>query len=84
MAMVACFATQLIYTIFFVLLSDDENAQLISNYTLMRIFRIGILAICILIVAIPEGLPLAISIAMALSISNMKRDKILIKNVEAV
>ena len=50
----------------------------------MRTIRIAIIAICILIVAIPEGLDLAISIAMALSITKMKQDKILIKNVEAV
>ena len=36
------------------------------------------------IVAIPEGLPLAISIAMALSINNLKEHEILIKNLEAV
>lgn len=83
-AAVLCFLTQLIYCLFFVCFAEEDNIQLVSNYTLMRIFRIGILALCILIVAIPEGLPLAISIAMALSISNMKRDKILIKNVEAV
>lgn len=50
----------------------------------MRLLRIGIIAICILIVAIPEGLPLAVSVAMALSITKMKNDKILIKNVESV
>ena len=35
-------------------------------------------------VAVPEGLPLAISLAMALSIKNLKDDQILIKNMEAV
>jgi P-type E1-E2 ATPase len=35
-------------------------------------------------VAIPEGLPLAVSIAMALSINSLKKDKILIKNLESV
>jgi len=50
----------------------------------MRVIRIAIIAICILIVAIPEGLPLAVSVAMALSITKMKSDNILIKNVEAV
>jgi Ca2+ transporting ATPase len=51
---------------------------------MMRTLRITIIALCILIVAIPEGLPLAVSVAMALSISKMKKDKILIKNVESV
>lgn len=43
-----------------------------------------IIAIVILIVAIPEGLPLAVSIAMALSVDNLKSDNILIKNLESV
>jgi len=37
-----------------------------------------------MIVAIPEGLPLAVSIAMALSISKLKKDEILIKNLESI
>lgn len=37
-----------------------------------------------MIVAVPEGLPLAVSIAMALSIKNLKEDEILIKNLESV
>ena len=84
LAMGACFATQLIYCLFFVLISSDEEKQLLSSYTLLRIVRIAIVAICILIVAIPEGLPLAVSVAMALSITRMKKDKILIKNIGAV
>ena len=37
-----------------------------------------------MMVAIPEGLPLAVSIAMALSINKLKSDNILIKNVESI
>ena len=58
--------------------------SLFSNDTLQEIAKIGIVAIVILMVAIPEGLPLAVSIAMALSINNLKKDKILIKNIESV
>lgn len=50
----------------------------------MKIGRVFITAVVILIVAIPEGLPLAVSIAMALSIENLKKDKILIKNLESI
>jgi P-type E1-E2 ATPase len=42
------------------------------------------LALCLLIVAIPEGMPLAISIAMAMSVDAMKDDNILIKNLDSV
>lgn len=83
-AMALIFFTQLIFTIIYILIEGDEKKTVISNYMLMRMIRIAIIAICILIVSIPEGLPLAVSVAMALSISKMKSDNILIKNVEAV
>jgi P-type E1-E2 ATPase len=57
---------------------------LFSNDTLRDAADIGITAIVLLMVAVPEGLPLAISIAMALSINKLKQDNILIKNVESI
>jgi len=57
---------------------------LFSNDTLLEFGKIAIVAVVILIVSIPEGLPLAVSIAMALSINKLKKDNILIKNLEAV
>ena len=65
-----------------ILLSAEMT--LVSNDTLLTMAKIGIIAVVILIVSIPEGLPLAVSIAMALSIKNLKDDEILIKNVESV
>jgi Ca2+ transporting ATPase len=76
------FVSLLAYNVAHVTFSPDK--KLFSNATLMDVSRIGILAICILIVAIPEGLPLAISIAMAFSISAMKKDNVLIKNIQSV
>ena len=61
-----------------------SDKHLFSNATLLETVRIAILALCLLIVAIPEGMPLAISIAMAMSVDNMKKDNILIKNIERV
>lgn len=83
-AMALIFITQLIFMVIFIFIEGDDKKSLFSNYTMMRVIRIAIIAICILIVSIPEGLPLAVSVAMALSISKMKKDNILIKNVEAV
>jgi P-type E1-E2 ATPase len=60
------------------------DKSLLSNDTLLDTVRILILALCLLIVAIPEGMPLAISIAMAMSVDAMKKDKILIKNLDRV
>jgi len=46
--------------------------------------KIAITAVVILIVSIPEGLPLAIKIAMALYVDRLKEDGILIKNLESI
>jgi len=40
--------------------------------------------VVLLIVSIPEGLPLAVSLAMALSTNSLKKDEILIKNLESI
>lgn len=57
--------------------------QLLSNETLLKILRIFTVCVTVIIVAIPEGLPLAVSIAMAFSIDVMKKDNLLVKKVEA-
>jgi magnesium-transporting ATPase (P-type) len=62
----------------------DKDSSVFSANTMMKIIHIMIIAICILIVAIPEGMPLAVSLAMALSIDKLKDDSILIKNLEAI
>jgi len=83
--MAACIISVLTHAVFavcLILFSSDKS--LISNDTLLTMAKIGIIAVVILIVSIPEGLPLAVSIAMALSIKNLKDDEILIKNVESV
>lgn len=61
-----------------------STLSVLSVSTLLSLAKIVIVAACILIVAIPEGLPLAVSIAMALSVNKLKDDNILIKNVEAI
>lgn len=65
-------ATQLLFL--FGMILFDSSLNLLSNETVLRAVKVGILAVCILIVAIPEGLPLAVSIAMALSVSKLKAD----------
>ena len=40
-------------------------------------------AVAIIIVAIPEGLPLAVSISMAFSVDTMKKDNLLVKKIGA-
>ena len=50
----------------------------------MAVLEVVIVAVVLMIVAIPEGLQLAVSIAMALSISRLKAHEILIKNLESI
>jgi Ca2+-transporting ATPase len=70
------------FLIILTLFSSEED--IFSNDTILKLAKIAIIAVVLLIVAIPEGLPLAVSIAMALSISSLKKDEILIKNIESV
>lgn len=55
-----------------------------EQHWLIELSKIFIVAVCVLVVAIPEGLPLAVSIAMALSVDRLKAHNILIKNMQAV
>ena len=62
----------------------NRNEEFFSNSSLLKLGKIAITAVVILIVSIPEGLPLAIKIAMALSVDRLKEDGILIKNLESI
>jgi len=62
----------------------EGDQSFFSNETLLDFMQTVIIGVTILIVAIPEGLPLAVSIAMALSINRLKAEEILIKNLEGV
>lgn len=73
----------MLFTIALGFFGSDDNG-LFSNQTLLKLAQTGIISVVLMMVAIPEGLPLAVSIAMALSISSLKKDEILIKNLEAI
>jgi P-type E1-E2 ATPase len=60
------------------------NQKFFENKTLIDVGKILISAVVMLIVSIPEGLPLAVSIAMAISIRELKKDEIVVKNLESV
>ena len=64
-----------------IMISSDS---MLSNPTLIKLLQIVTISITVIIVAVPEGLPLAISISMAFSIDTMKnKSGLLIKNLEA-
>lgn len=57
------------------LISEDSILNLINNFQI---------AVALLIVLIPDGLPLAISISMAFSTDNLKNDHLLMKSLGAL
>ena len=75
------FVTQCVFLAFKIMISSDD--KLLSNNTLLSLLDFFTTALTIIIVAVPEGLPLAVSIAMAFSIDTMKQDHLLIKKTEA-
>lgn len=74
----------LIRAVFRFFMSSFGEQNLLTTQTLVYGASIGIFGIILLVVIIPEGLSLAAQIAMALSIGELKKDKILVKNVDAI
>jgi Ca2+-transporting ATPase len=83
LAAVLVVITRIIFLVIRCLASGGPQV-LFSQPSLEAIGEIFIVAVVLLMVAVPEGLPLAVSIAMALSITSLKDDEILIKNIDAV
>ena len=57
--------------------------QLLSDETLQSLLRSFTTAVAVVIVSVPEGLPLAVSMAMAFSVDTMKKDELLVKKLVA-
>lgn len=74
------FCAMCLHLVFKIMFSD---AQLLSNDTLVKVLGFFTIAVTVIIVAVPEGLPLAVSLSMAFSIDTMKSDQLLVKNMEA-
>lgn len=61
----------------------SSSASLLDTDTLMKFLSVFTTAVAVIIVAVPEGLPLSISIAMAFSIDTLKKDQLLVKHLKA-
>lgn len=79
--MIAFVLTSLVFFLGFIMYTD---VSLLSNEALLKLCHIGIVAVVIMIVAIPEGLPLSVSLAMSFSVNKLKNENILIKSVESL
>lgn len=51
--------------------------------TLKEVVNFVIIAITVIVVAVPEGLPLAVTISLAFSVMKMKQENNLVRKLEA-
>ena len=61
----------------------DDTRVLISINSLKSIVNFVIIAITIIVVAVPEGLPLAVTISLAYSVMKMKIENNLVRKLHA-
>ena len=61
----------------------DEEKQLWHMHTLSNLVTFLIIAITVIVVAVPEGLPLAVTIALAFSVMKMKKENNLVRKLHA-
>jgi P-type E1-E2 ATPase len=61
----------------------SESDELIDMKTLSSLVNFIIIAITIIVVAVPEGLPLAVTISLAFSVMKMKKENNLVRKLEA-
>jgi Ca2+-transporting ATPase len=61
----------------------EAKANPIGSIILAKISKIVVFIVVILVVCIPEGLPMTIEVALAFSVNRMFKDKILVRNLSA-
>ena len=61
----------------------NKDKQLWHMDTLSSLVSFLIIAITVVVVAVPEGLPLAVTIALAFSVMKMKKENNLVRKLEA-
>ena len=61
----------------------DEQRVLVSIQTLKALVNFVIIAITVIVVAVPEGLPLAVTISLAYSVMKMKLENNLVRKLHA-
>lgn len=74
------FSVFVIRKMFEILFTD---AVLLERATIVTLISYFILGVTIIMVAVPEGLPLSVSIAGAYSLEKMKKHHLLVKKLEA-
>jgi P-type E1-E2 ATPase len=63
--------------------TTDKKNELLSWHTLDELVQYLIISITLIVVAGPEGLPLAVTISLAFSVMKMKKENNLVRRLEA-
>ena len=79
----ATFAAMLLHYIYDCAMSEDLFGMLLSAQTIHEVIEYFIIAVSIVVVAVPEGLPLAVTIALAYSVGKMKEENNLVRYLQA-
>ena len=68
----ATFGAMFIHYLYDVFMSGDFVTNFFSAETLHEVIEYFIIAVSIIVVAVPEGLPLSVTIALAYSVGKMR------------
>jgi magnesium-transporting ATPase (P-type) len=69
--------------VFFFFMDTNPNKQFWTVNTLNTLVNYLILSITVIVVAVPEGLPLAVTISLAYSVAKMRKENNLVRRLDA-
>jgi magnesium-transporting ATPase (P-type) len=69
--------------VFFFYIDENPNKQFWSVDTMNTLVNYLILSITVIVVAVPEGLPLAVTISLAYSVAKMRKENNLVRRLDA-
>lgn len=84
LAAMAIFFTLFMHYLYDCFNTDDFSESFLTLKTIHEIIGFFIIVIIILIIAVPEGLPLTFTIALAYSIGNMREENNLVRYFQAI
>lgn len=79
----ATFAAMFVHYLYDCFQTDSFAESFLSVETLHEVIEYFIIAVSIVVVAVPEGLPLAVTIALAYSVNKMKDENNLVRYLQA-
>jgi Ca2+ transporting ATPase len=79
----ATFLAMLLHYIYDCLMEESFMETFFSVETVHEVIEFFIIAVSIVVVAVPEGLPLSVTIALAYSVGKMKEENNLVRYLQA-